>query len=270
MWVQEAHERLYNDAKAQRDKIERVRSEARDVEIEAATKQRGESRMCPREANDSGNRLYQRSLRQQEEGRKRRESIERKVAPRPPTPSGSIRPEEANKIYERGMVKKLQREIIAERSNLMKDYVSPILNPLVEDQSKPTMKTTSDKLTSKSRIRARSRIRSMSPSVRPNSANPRQPSLPRKQTPSTMTKPGTPNMKYSYGSRNNTPTTRTSTPNSRSSTPATRNSTPTMRSSTPTMRSSTPNSRRWNTPLRKAPNTRTRSPTPARVRQNQY
>ncbi len=213
------HSRLYKNGKAQRDRLEKLRLDKTEEEIAEIVEHRGDT-WSEREANEASNRLYYRSIKKQAEGRERRQAIEKKHAPRAPTPSRKIKAEEANKIYERGMLQKLNMEIKREQHSLTKNYVSPILDPLLVDPTKPTTKTLANKTTSTSRVRSRSRLRSMSPNVRSVSQSYNVPTVP--------------------------------------CTPPKRPSSVRRQSSTRRSRSSTP--------LRRVPNTRTRSPTPARKR----
>lgn len=223
-----AHNRLYNHAKKQKDKIEFIRMEARDEEEQLMENVRGDTR-SERETDLTSSRLYNHSFKKQMEGKKLRESIERKLAPRAPTPSGKIRADQACMIYERGMIQKLALEMKREEETMTKSYVSPLLDPLVYDQSKPALKMLANKNTASSRIRPRSRLRSNS--------NPDQVKQIASSIPSSKNRAASTSSSFKHNP-------------SRASTPTARNS-------------------RWSTPMKKVPNTRTRSPTPARHRYDQ-
>ena len=244
--IETPHERLFNHGRIQRDKIARIQMEAQEEVNERLNISRGRSR-SEQEANDSTNRLYFKSIKQQHEGKQRRLSIQKKLAPRAPIPTKKIRAEDANKIYERGMIHKLKLEIMREEASMTKDYVSPLLDPLIEDKSKPMIKTLSNKTTSASRVRPRSRLRTQRLSVTPGSLPPEI------RTPS-HTK-----------SRSQTPQRFPSTSHYiRSSTPIARSSTPIARSITPTTRGI-----RLSRQEKGIPNIRARSLTPLRNRPNQ-
>ena len=106
------------------------------------------------------NRLYGRSMKVQEEGRQRRESIEKAHAPRAPTPSRRIHIEKATEIYDRGMVQKACLEIKREESSI-DPYTSPLLSP-------PSVSRSSTPLGMRSRSfsPAPMRMRSISPGPR--------------------------------------------------------------------------------------------------------
>lgn len=166
----ESTQRMYRQATYIRDKIERLRQDARDDHSDSF--QEGELKtMNEREREESTSRLYDKSLKMQAEGLKRRMEIEQKHAKRAPTPSKKISAENATRLYDRGMVHKIKIEMMREQAGNSKDYVSPLLDPLISDQSKAPIKTTSDKNTTISRIRPRSRLRTNSPAVHRHSHN---------------------------------------------------------------------------------------------------
>jgi hypothetical protein len=251
--------RLYYLAQSKRDERERTLKLTREKKQMKEELQNNNTQIrSEREADEGFSRLYSKSILKQAEGRRLRESIEKKNAPRYITPSKKIKAEDATGIYNRGMVQKMQLEIKREEEGPMKNYVSPLLNPLIEDapeQPRPRAQSVSGARSqpassglnrASSRIRSRSRIRAVSPSI---------PS----QGPFSRTTP----RPTSSDTRNNTPSTtrRNSTPKRlyNQSPIATRSKTPVSRSS----RSYTPIKRKVGTP-----NTRTRSPTPSRVRES--
>lgn len=245
----ESTNRLYTQAFLRRDKLERIRQEAREEEDEKV--QQNDSMLLSEiEAETSSSRLYNKSIRMQAEGKQRRMEIEKKHAKRAPTPTRKIKLEDANKIYERGMVHKLKMEIKREEACITKNYVSPLLDPLVSDRSKTPIKTMSNKNTSLSRIRPRSRVRSGTPSCRRQSKTPPQikpvalPPSTRKPTPKS-------------GDKNQAPPARMLTRSSSSLQPIQNAAKP---QSTRRSRSATP--------MRRVPNIRRRSPTPARIRRH--
>jgi hypothetical protein len=245
--LEAAHDRLYRHAKKQKDKLEKIRMVAREKET-SRQKIRNGSVRSEREADELTNRLYCQSMSKQNEGKKRREEIVKKHKPRIQTPSKKISVEDATEIYDRGMIQKVKIEMKRESSSLTKDYVSPLLDPLVVDHTKPTTKTLSNKHTSSSRIRPRSRIRTPSPNVRKVEYN---------------------SASTSAGIRSNsamTPKNRTPKFHQRSPSPAQAKASYQTRSRTPM---STPMAKRWSTPLRGVPQTRARSPTPAKRRYRQ-
>ena len=85
-----------------------------------------------REANESGERLYNLSSNKQREGQERRERIAMSRKKKRPT-TKKISLERATGIYERGMLLKMNLEMKREDEGHT-PYVSPFLNPLVVDE----------------------------------------------------------------------------------------------------------------------------------------
>ena len=242
-------DRLYTQAILKKDKLERIRQEARDEENE---KLQHDSLVLNKIAAEmSSSRLYNKSIRMQAQGKQRRMEIEEKHAKRAPTPTRKIKLEDANKIYERGMVHKLIMEIKREEASITKNYVSPLLDPLVSDRSKTPIKTLSNKNTSLSRIRARSRVRSGTPSYR------RQGKTPPQSAPVALP-----------------PSTRKPTPKSGDKNQArpAKNLTRSSSSLQSIQNAAKPKSIRRSrsaTPVKRVPNIRRRSPTPTRIRRHE-
>jgi len=208
------HDRLYRLAKLKEEKLEKIQKEKRDDE-EDYLNQINEWTMSVQETRASTNRLYDRSKKKQIAGRQLREAIEKKHAPRAPTPSRKIRAEDASKMYDRAMMRKLSLELRREAEGINKQYVSPLLNPLVlSEENRPESRSRPDsRIRSRpdSRIRSRSRLRS--------------PPLPNHKTASTSLpvqsstrRSSTPNIRYS-NSRSLTPSNRIPNTRVRSITP---------------------------------------------------
>ena len=212
--------RLYYQGISKRDEKERILHHHRDREArdEEMRKTNTEKR-SEREAQEGFSRLFSKSYFTNLEGKQRREKIEMKSAPRYATPSRKITIEEANDLYNRGMVQKMALEIKREEGCLDKTYVSPLLNPLVEDSQRSRTSSVTKERTA-SRIRPRSRLRGESPaSNRPASAvgrnvMPSRPrgSTPKKKAPSTQGSRGT-------SSRSRTPSRSLGLPNIRTRSP---------------------------------------------------
>jgi len=246
------HNKLYFLAKVKRDERQKMMQEARDEKEKKLPKQMVTRTKSEREANQGFARLYSKSMKKNNEGRKLREAIAQKKAPRAPTPTRTIKAEEAANIYNRGMVQKMHLEIKREEGGLMTNYVSPLLNPLVEleegetspvrspsvNRASSRSRSTSVNRTSSGRIRSRSRLREFTSTTK-------ETAFARSSTPTPL--------------RNQTPIS------------SRRNPTPTRLSydqSPMSKRSSTPTSRSSRSYTRVTPNTRNRSPTPSRIRQN--
>lgn len=134
------HDHLYRLAKKKELKLKEEQEE-----MESSLK---ELVISPKELKEVSGRLYKRSLRLQEDGKKKREEIEKKHAPRAPTPSRRIPLSQASAMYERGLshLAKTERKI------------EEILN-IPRESSFPKMKT-------QRRSSSTSRARSQTPSRR--------------------------------------------------------------------------------------------------------
>ena len=205
------HDNSYRNAN---EKMDMAPIETRDDE-EDYLNQINEWTMTVQETRASTNRLYDRSKKKQIAGRQLREAIEKKHAPRAPTPSRKIRAEDASKMYDRTMMRKLSLELRREAEGINQQYVSPLLNPLVlREENRPESRSRPDsRIRSRpdSRIRSRSRLRS--------------PPLPNHKTASTSLpvqsstrRSSTPNIRYS-NSRSLTPSNRIPNTRVRSITP---------------------------------------------------
>jgi hypothetical protein len=238
------YNRLYHLAKAKKDtNDEQISLERERKAQEVAMKTACVGKRNARDAHEGFSRLFSVSARNNSEGRKRRQEIEKKNRPRQPTPSRKISAKDASQLYNRGMVQKMNLELRKEDEGINMNYISPLLNPLVEtdeDRSKSVSRSSSRQQAAavthcrtSSRIRTRSRLRAQSPSIRSPFSRTSEPAT------SSMNRSCTPN-----------PSTRNSTPNRRLSS-VVRNS-------------------RTHTPIREGviPNTRTRSLTPSRVRRD--
>jgi len=192
------HDNSYRNAN---EKMDMAPIETRDDE-EDYLNQINEWTMSVQETRASTNRLYDRSKKKQIAGRQLREAIEKKHAPRAPTPSRKIRAEDASKMYDRAMMRKLSLELRREAEGINKQYVSPLLNPLVlSEENRPESRSRPD-----SRIRSRSRLRSSPlPNPLPVQSN-------------TTRRSSTPNIRYS-NSRSLTPSDRIPNTRVRSLTP---------------------------------------------------
>jgi hypothetical protein len=102
--LEKTHDRLYKSEleKKKRAILEEAKIEA--YNLKHSTKQ---NTIDP---SQSGSRLYSRSLKYVEEGKKIRREIEKKLQGRDPTPSRSISVSRAQEIYERGLQFKANRE----------------------------------------------------------------------------------------------------------------------------------------------------------------
>ena len=98
------HDHLYNLSKIKDEKKKYLELE----EINANTTNRGV--LSAKQSSKVAGRLYDRSRNRQEEGRKKRENIKKKLTPRAPTPSRKISLSKATAIYDRGISHKAKKE----------------------------------------------------------------------------------------------------------------------------------------------------------------
>ena len=114
---EQIHSRLYSLAKVKNCVLEQQHQEKN---------QDDRSRV---QSTAGTNRMYARSLKQQQEGQERRQKIEM-AKRRPIRPSGKISLGKATGIYNRGMMQKMKLETKRENEGNDTSYVSPLLNPL--------------------------------------------------------------------------------------------------------------------------------------------
>jgi hypothetical protein len=113
------------------------------------------------DAEKMGSRLHDKSKKKEEAGKQRREEIKRAHTPRPPTPSRKINIEEANLIYERGMVFKAALELRREEQS-NDPYCSPLITSLLSDEER-TAERHVGRTPSRGRVQTPLRYRSATP-----------------------------------------------------------------------------------------------------------
>jgi hypothetical protein len=101
------HDHLYSLSRKKQIEVE---EEKKKDEMETIEKTSGMAVLSPTQGMMVSGRLYQRSRSRQQEGRRLRKQIEKKLAPRAPTPTKKIPLSKATGMYERALAHKAQTE----------------------------------------------------------------------------------------------------------------------------------------------------------------
>lgn len=165
------HDHLYSLSRKKQIEVEQKRDEMEAIEANL-----NKVGISPRQSKVVSGRLYERSLQMQQEGKQMRKDIEKKLAPRSPTPSKKIPLSRAEDMYKRGLSQKARMERkIEQKMNAPRESTFPRMRT----QSR-TRAQSSTRERSETPSRALSRRSSRTPSRRSSETPGRQ----RSQTPS--------------------------------------------------------------------------------------